>query len=58
MVISSINILNKNDQVEENDNNIIVENDDIGNKEETEESVPVFGDDLDVPAYLRNRNAD
>ena len=32
---------------------IIIENDDIGNKEETQESVPVFGDDLDVPQDLQ-----
>ena len=31
---------------------------DINLESNEDESIAVFGDDLDVPAYLRNRNAD
>ena len=50
---TSINILNKNEEV---DNDVLALDDNSNDKKESEESVPVFGDDLDVPAYLRNRD--
>ena len=60
---TSINIINKNVQVEEkNQDQEVIDNnsrnmneDSIPNELNTnDDSVPVFGEDLDVPAYLRN----
>ena len=53
---TSINILNKNDETEKDDSELEILNNNSNDETESEKSVPVFGDDLDIPAYLRNRN--
>ena len=55
---TSINIINNNQENinEENKENNM--NDISSTTKEDDESITVFGDDLDVPAYLRNRTTD
>ena len=55
---TSINIINNNENLIEEDNELDKTTNDINSESNEDESIPVFGDDLDVPAYLRNRNAD
>ena len=59
---TSINIINNNDSLIEEENKENKEDEtinDINSQSDKDESIPVFGgDDLDVPAYLRNRNVD
>ena len=59
---TSINIMNKNeelmDQKNEGEKTEYVDSE-VELEVENNDSIPVFGgDDLDVPAYLRNRNVD
>ena len=54
---TSINILNRNEEKDEVDDRKLSETENnIEEKEQSEDSVPVFGEDLEVPAYLRNRS--
>ena len=58
---TSINIMNNNEDVlnQDIDNSKDKINSDTNLETEDDESIPVFGgEDLDVPAYLRNRNVD
>ena len=58
---TSINIMNNNEDIlnQDNDDSGDKINADINPETEDNESIPVFGgEDLDVPAYLRNRNVD
>jgi len=54
---TSINILNRNEEKDEVDDRKLSETENnIEEKDQSEDSVPVFGEDLEVPAYLRNRS--
>ena len=59
---TSINIMNKNEELldQKNEEEKVERIDsEVKLEVESNESIPVFGgDDLDVPAYLRNRNVD
>ena len=59
---TSINIINNNEDLEEQgkeQDKIDETTNDINLESKEDESIPVFGnDDLDIPAYLRNRNLD
>jgi len=58
---TSINIINNNDEstLPTNQEDKVDEiNSGVNSELDNEDSIPVFGDDLDVPAYLRNRNID
>ena len=59
---TSINIINNNEDLEgpgKEQDKIDETTNDINLESKEDESIPVFGnDDLDVPAYLRNRNLD
>ncbi len=59
---TSINIINNNEDLEgpgKEQDKIDETTNDINLESKEDESIPVFGnDDLDIPAYLRNRNLD
>ena len=59
---TSINIINNNEDIErqgKEQDKIDGTTNDINLESKEDESIPIFGnDDLDIPAYLRNRNLD
>ena len=58
---TSINIINNNQTSDSEKNNEDLKEKNIENLSSEpikDESIPVFGDDLDIPAYLRNKTID